>query len=487
MIRFINHIIGCLILISMLTACSTTEENIMSADSNGHLSINAKISTTRSVITSKYFKTNDSIGVCMYNNDGTNYSTDGNNILSIYNGSKWQFPKGTINLSLSHADVYAYYPYASTISSYTIPITCDGNTDILYGKSSSSLYALDTFADITFNHALARLTFMITSTYNINSVTLSNINSGTAIANSGEMDIRNGSINHGENVNSFITTYSATASNTFDLLTIPTIVNNNILLTVKVNGAAFKAQIPNISWKQGSQYTYPVTISDSMTIGDPLIEARTNNDESTLNGSGSLKSEIAHLSVGGTVGDAVDLGLSVKWADHNIGATNPEDYGGLYSWGDPTGVLSSTNDDDFLTELPPKYISGSEFDIAYRQWGEDWILPSQDQFKELCENCTRSWTTVNGISGYLFTSKIAGYTDKSIFLPAAGRTYNNGTSQGDQCAYWNNYSFISTNRLYYAGCFTLSSPSSYYNSNEPWNYCCSRHYKLSVRPITTSK
>ena len=60
----------------MLTACSTTEENIMSADSNGHLSINAKISTTRSVITSKYFKTNDSIGVCMYNNDGTNYSTD---------------------------------------------------------------------------------------------------------------------------------------------------------------------------------------------------------------------------------------------------------------------------------------------------------------------------------------------------------------------------------------------------------------------------
>ena len=34
---------------------------------------------------------------------------------------------------------------------------------------------------------------------------------------------------------------------------------------------------------------------------------------------------------------AVDLGLSVKWATCNVGASSPEEYGGYYAWGE--GVL----------------------------------------------------------------------------------------------------------------------------------------------------
>ena len=33
----------------------------------------------------------------------------------------------------------------------------------------------------------------------------------------------------------------------------------------------------------------------------------------------------------------VDLGLSVLWADRNVGATSEFDLGGRYGWGDPTG------------------------------------------------------------------------------------------------------------------------------------------------------
>jgi hypothetical protein len=32
--------------------------------------------------------------------------------------------------------------------------------------------------------------------------------------------------------------------------------------------------------------------------------------------------------------EAVDLGLSVKWASFNVGATSPEEYGGYYAWGE---------------------------------------------------------------------------------------------------------------------------------------------------------
>ena len=35
-----------------------------------------------------------------------------------------------------------------------------------------------------------------------------------------------------------------------------------------------------------------------------------------------------------TPGQCVDLGLKVKWAGWNVGATKPEEYGGYYAWGE---------------------------------------------------------------------------------------------------------------------------------------------------------
>ena len=37
-----------------------------------------------------------------------------------------------------------------------------------------------------------------------------------------------------------------------------------------------------------------------------------------------------------SVADAVDLGLSVKWATHNVGTTAPEGYGDYFAWGETT-------------------------------------------------------------------------------------------------------------------------------------------------------
>ena len=115
-------------------------------------------------------------------------------------------------------------------------------------------------------------------------------------------------------------------------------------------------------------------------------------------------------------GDAVDFGLSVKWASYNVGATTPEEYGGYYGWADATGTKTSTNLDDYPSANPPSEISGTEYDIARAKWGGNWRMPTSTEYKELLDSCTWTWTTQNGVKGY----KVVGKNGNSIFLPAAG-------------------------------------------------------------------
>lgn len=52
-------------------------------------------------------------------------------------------------------------------------------------------------------------------------------------------------------------------------------------------------------------------------------------------------------------------------------------------------------------------------------------------------NCKWEWIIVNGIKGYKVTSKKAGYTNSSIFLPAAGGCgYLYFSMLGESARYW---------------------------------------------------
>lgn len=108
--------------------------------------------------------------------------------------------------------------------------------------------------------------------------------------------------------------------------------------------------------------------------------------------------------------DYVDLGLSVKWATCNVGAKSPEEFGELYGWGqiEPYPVC------DFNEE--PSVLPLSQ-DVANIKRGNDWRMPTVEEFEELFDNTTYVYTTYNGVNGLKFTSKINGGT---IFLPAAG-------------------------------------------------------------------
>jgi hypothetical protein len=131
---------------------------------------------------------------------------------------------------------------------------------------------------------------------------------------------------------------------------------------------------------------------------------------------------------------AVDLGLSVRWAAYNVGASSPEEYGGYYGWADPTGTKTSTNLSDYPSANPPSNISGTSYDIARAKWGGNWRLPTKAEQQELVDKCTWTWTTYKGVEGM----KVTGPNGNSIFLPAAGG--RGGTDVGSVGTYGNYWS-----------------------------------------------
>ncbi len=153
---------------------------------------------------------------------------------------------------------------------------------------------------------------------------------------------------------------------------------------------------------------------------------------------------------------AIDLGLSsgTKWACCNIGASVPEGYGGYYSWGEMeekdsyekdnyTFADASRDEDEFDCLFIGFDISKTEYDVAYMKWGENWCMPSKNDFEELVHNCSFELVNHHGVNGILFH----GHNGNCVFLPAAGwQSYKHVT--GDVCSYWtsNAYNELSQHR-----------------------------------------
>lgn len=128
--------------------------------------------------------------------------------------------------------------------------------------------------------------------------------------------------------------------------------------------------------------------------------------------------------------DYVDLGLSVKWAKCNVGASKPEDYGNYYAWGETT-PKSNYSEDNYsgknLTSLDARH------DVATVVMGKQWRTPTESEMEELHNKCNYTWTTQNGVSGF----KVTGPNGNSIFLPAAGYYfYETIVKDGTIGRYW---------------------------------------------------
>ena len=190
--------------------------------------------------------------------------------------------------------------------------------------------------------------------------------------------------------------------------------------------------------------------------------------------------------------ECVDLGLSVKWATCNVGASSPEEYGDYYAWGETEMRLKGNyrwkdykwgkgswnnmtkycNDSKFGA-VDDKTVLDSEDDVAHVRWGGNWRMPTRDEQDELRENCIWEWTNLNGKNGRKVTSKKNG---NFIFLPAAGYRYSSSLrSAGSDGYYWS------------SSLYTSYPCNAYYvnfNSSDVFrDYIYSRIYGLSVRPV----
>jgi hypothetical protein len=124
----------------------------------------------------------------------------------------------------------------------------------------------------------------------------------------------------------------------------------------------------------------------------------------------------------------VDLGLSVKWAKHNIGARTETEVGGLFGFGDLTGTNPSIDPADYASADTYK----TALDIANVALGGKATLPTADLFEELFRLCTTEWMEADGVSGYLVTGK----NGNSIFLPAAGKRVGSDITEEGRHGYY---------------------------------------------------
>ena len=185
-----------------------------------------------------------------------------------------------------------------------------------------------------------------------------------------------------------------------------------------------------------------------------------------------IKQEYARTHGSSNGHDWVDLGLSVKWATCNVGASKPEDYGNYYAWGE-TSTKSS-----YIESKSKTYgknigdIKGnSNYDAARANWGGNWRLPTKAERQELIDKCNWTWITQNGKNGY----KVTGPNGNSIFLPAAGFRYGSSLYFAGSCGYyWSSSPYESGSDYAY----DLGFNSSFQGMNDDFRYI-----GQSVRPV----
>ena len=198
---------------------------------------------------------------------------------------------------------------------------------------------------------------------------------------------------------------------------------------------------------------------------------------------------------GWTVPEAVDLGLSVKWATCNVGAVKPEDYGSYFAWGETAAnkknytwsTLQYCMDDSgkqFSKYIPSDqagYWGGAGSpdnrtvleagdDAATANWGAPWRMPTYAEWIELITKCTWTWIDKNGLKGYFVSNN-----NNEIFLPVAGRRIGTNLNSADGGFYWSSslYTFLPS-----------IADIAYFDSEGEGMNSTNRCNGLSVRPVT---
>jgi len=289
--------------------------------------------------------------------------------------------------------------------------------------------------------------------------------------------------------------YSMTASGyRYDGFTVRPVRCKNSVITVNANPTAGGTVSGGGTYMDHTTCTLTATANsgyafENWTDEDGLVISTEATYTFTVSGNRSL---VANF----TAGDShayVDLGLpsGLLWATCNVGADTPEGYGDYFAWGETT-TKSTYNWSTYQycngsSNTLTKYCSNASYgfegftdglttllpedDAATANWGNGWRMPTQEEWEELKNNTTVTWTQQNSVNGRLFTAS----NGNSLFLPAAGYRDDVLNFAGVWGYYWSSSLYTdSPSRAWYFGCFNSGYNPMGYNN---------RYDGLTVRPV----
>lgn len=456
--KFLNTIpVGVALII--FVACTSNEDYVEVPNSSQNIEFSTYIENSTRAINKSVFEDGDVIGLyaCQTTGDYTNAYTANfmNNVDVTKSAGNWAYSPlmAWPTDNNEHLSFIAFYPrlnsggtaltYPFTVNKepeeQTDPLWCtiknasinDRNgTEINGNESDAAFEATSGSVPLKFKHMLSKIRFKVKLdgaypgiTAKLNSMRLSSIySSGTFTVAS---NLCSGSWESLKTLQNFdILTISEEAKTLSteeqlleELLMIPqpltavnSTYNRNASIDISYTHTLAEGGEKTInktiylpdSWDINKVYNYVVKISldvNTITVSASVDDWTMPEDEPSI----SPSTEAA---------EAVDLGLSVKWASHDFGAASP--------------YVSS-----------PRYNLSSQNMSFVATWGPNWSVPTEDEWKELFSKCTVTQTTVEGVSGYLIT----GTNGNSIFFKS--NSYWSSRSDG----YYHYYAVLSSKTM----------------------------------------
>ena len=321
--------------------------------------------------------------------------------------------------------------------------------------------------------------YVSTKALNTSTVLLKIDENATYAAREGKVDIRqqNGSLKHTITINQSgrIAVTSVELSKTSLSLLVGD--SETLTVTVKPDNATNKSVI----WTSSNESVAKVSDGTVTALKTGTCTIKVKAQEGSCEAS-------CTLSVWPVV-EYVDLGLSVKWATCNIGATAPQEYGEYFAWGETSTrsnygwwkyykycseyvegaylTLSKYNLQEEYGIIDGLIVLDSDDDVATKRLGSNWRIPTKNEWEELAnpDNCSFTWMQLERVPGIMVTSKKKGYEGNAIFLPAAGCKSSLGyLNAGYYGYYWTSSLDVDDSRFAWeCGAFSpdYSSPALY--------------------------
>lgn len=466
---------------SVLMGCSSIEnDEMLPSNDNNTIKIGTYIKQGTRAANKNTFANGDAFGLyaCQTTGSYTNaYSANYmNNVVVTKGESGWTYsPLSSWPTDANeHLSFVAFYPHSTRSTALTYPFTigvdengeqiapmcCTVKDATINDRNGTAVNGSETDAAFTpnsgslnlkFKHILSKVKVKVKLdrsypgiTVKLNSLSLNDVfTSGTYTVASDLASGTWGSLSSKKTITlkSESDTEEAVAINAqeteiCDTLMIPQTVSNtpayfNLSYTHTLAEGGERTVTKSIylpgSWEQNKIYNYITNLSldvNNITISTDIADMEDTTDST----------------IGDTPAEAVDLGLSVKWASYSYGVMSPYDASPVFRFSDAnistnSGTLSKSQD-------------------RASKWGSNWSTPTIAQWKELLDNCNVTEKTINGVNGYLVTSKNG--NGNSIFL--------------DKDYYWSSDYYY--NRGHYFCISTKSGSNNIYSAT------------YSVRPVS---